>query len=210
MKQFFVYSFVGLAVIACKEDKTSNTFEHYPYDVNSTIDSISGKKTDYKERFQNHAEYRSDGFDFPVGKPNGQGYYNAQKFQENNHLGEDWNGNGGGNSDLGDAIYAIANGYISEVKDYGGSWGNVVRIVHLYNDNLYESLYAHCDTTLVSESVFIKKGEQIATIGNCYGLYLAHLHFEIRDDINLPIGPGYSTDTTGYVNPTDFINTHRN
>ena len=31
----------------------------------------------------------TNGFDFPVGKPNAQGYYNAQKFTVNNHLGDD-------------------------------------------------------------------------------------------------------------------------
>ena len=44
-------------------------------------------------------EYIANKFDFPVGKPDGKGYYNAQKFMENNHLGDDWNSVTGGNSD---------------------------------------------------------------------------------------------------------------
>ena len=56
---------------------------------------------------------------------------------------------------------------------------------------------------------FIKKGEQIATIGNCNGAYYAHLHLEIRDSVNLDIGGGYSTDITGYLNPTEFIKNNR-
>ena len=173
-------------------------------------EEISEEKIDYLKLFKDNDKFISNGFDFPVGKPNAFGYYNAQKFKENNHLGEDWNGVGGGNSDLGDPIYAIANGYISEVKDYEGGWGNVLRIVHLHNDKLYESLYAHCDTMLVTQDKFINKGEQIATIGNCNGTYLAHLHLEIRNEIGLEIGPGYSEDTTGYLNPTKFINKNRN
>lgn len=50
----------------------------------------------YQKFFEAHPEYHTDGFDFPVGKPDADGYYNAQDFQENYHLGEDWNGNGGG------------------------------------------------------------------------------------------------------------------
>lgn len=67
--------------------------------------------------FARKPKYNSDGFDFPVGKPNAENYYNAQLFLEDNHLGEDWNGKSGGNSDLGDPVYAISNGYISEAKN---------------------------------------------------------------------------------------------
>lgn len=40
-------------------------------------------------------------------------------------------------------------------------------------------------------------------------MYLAHLHFEIRDDLDLPIGSGYSTNKSGCINPTEFIMNHR-
>lgn len=212
MNRIFFYCCFLLVLTACKNTyKTKNEAVNLSEEKALVIDSIkvSEEKTDYKTQLKNNPDYMSKGFDFPVGKPNARGYYNAQKFQENNHLGDDWNGVGGGNSDLGDPIYSVANGYISEVKNYDGGWGNVVRIVHLYNDKLYESLYAHCDTILVSEDRFIKKGEQIATIGNCNGEYLAHLHIEIRNDADLDIGPGYSTDTKGYLDPTDFINKNR-
>lgn len=159
--------------------------------------------------FQKNKNHISNGFDFPVGKPNGDGYYNAQKFGENNHLGDDWNGSGGGNCDLGDPIYAIANGIVSEAKDYGGGWGKVVRIIHLHNDELYESLYAHCDTIVTKEGNLVKKGTQIATIGNLDGYYYAHLHLEIRNRVGMVIGSGYHTDTTGYINPTTFIKNNR-
>ncbi|WP_047546883.1 M23 family metallopeptidase [Psychroserpens sp. Hel_I_66] len=213
MKFFFIYNFLLIALFSCKQkgkvvNEDSNLYEEKRELVEAV--KISEEKTDYIKLFNDHPGFVSNGFDFPVGKPNARGYYNAQKFKENNHLGDDWNGVGGGNSDLGDPIYAPANGYISEVKDYGGGWGNVIKIVHLHDDKLYESLYAHCDTTLVTQNKFIKEGEQIATIGNCNGLYFAHLHIEIRDTVGLGIGPGYSRDTTGYLNPTDFINKNRN
>ncbi len=43
----------------------------------------------FDEIFLGREEYIVDGFDFPVGKPNAKGYYNAQKFTENYHLGKD-------------------------------------------------------------------------------------------------------------------------
>ncbi len=154
--------------------------------------------------------YIATAFDFPVGKPNAKGYYNAQKFQENMHLGDDWNAVTGGNSDLGDPIYAISNGYVKFAEDYGGGWGNVIRIIHkMSNGTMVESLYAHCDTIFVDERQWIKKGEQIGTIGTANGQYLAHLHFEIRDKLDLPIGQGYSQETNGYLDPTEFIMANR-
>ncbi len=152
----------------------------------------------------------TDGFDFPVGKPDARAYYNAQKFTENDHLGEDWNGIGGGNTDLGDPIHAIANGYVSFSENVNGGWGNVIRIIHFIDSNKQvESLYAHCDNRLIQEGEFVKKGTQIATIGTNGGQYLAHLHFELRDVVNLPIGRGYSINTEGYLDPTTFINKNR-
>ena len=212
MTKIFKYLTLIILIISCKENKEILIEEFSSYgdyiEVETKIEI--GQDINYNTLFLDNSAYISKGFDFPVGKPNANGYYNAQKFQENNHLGDDWNGVGGGNSDLGDPIYAIGNGYISEVKDYEGGWGNVVRIVHLHNDKLYESLYAHCDSILVSSSRFIKKGEQIATIGNCNGTYYAHLHLEIRNEVDLDIGGGYSADITGYLDPTDFINKNRN
>ncbi|WP_196888507.1 M23 family metallopeptidase [Aureivirga sp. CE67] len=163
-----------------------------------------------KEIFKNNPQHKTSGFDFPVGKPDAKNYYNAQKFTENYHLGEDWNHVNGGNSDLGHPIYSAANGYVYFARDNGGGWGNVIRVFHQkQNGEVLESLYAHCDTILVKEKQFVKKGQKIGTIGTANGAYLAHLHFEIRTDIEKYIGDGYDVDTTGFVNPTRFINENR-
>lgn len=155
-------------------------------------------------------EYIARHFDFPVGKPDAKGYYNAQKFGANSHLGDDWNAVTGGNTDLGDPIYSIANGYVSSAEDMAGGWGNVIRIIHKLPDGIIvESLYAHCDTILIKKGDWVKRGTQIGTIGNVDGLYYAHLHFEIRSKINMPLGGGYSDNTEGYLDPTTFIKKHR-
>ncbi len=151
-----------------------------------------------------------NGFDFPVGKPDAKDYYNAQKFTVNNHLGEDWNGIKGGNTDLGDPIYSIANGYVFFAKNIGGGWGNVIRVLHFVSeDEQVESLYAHCDTIDVVVGEYINKGDKIGTIGNNNGQYFAHLHLELRSQVGMPIGGGYSSNTTGYLNPTEFIKNNR-
>jgi len=152
----------------------------------------------------------TNGFDFPVGKPDAKGYYNAQEFQTNDHLGDDWNATTGRNTDLGDRIYAIANGYVTFAKNIEGGWGNVIRITHYIDqDTRVESLYAHCLEVNVKPGDYVQKGDTIATIGNNDGMYLAHLHLELRSTLELPIGGGYSSDTTGFLDPTAFIKNHR-
>src|SRR6266852_7629106 len=74
-------------------------------------------------------------FDFPLGNENGAMAYNAQHFTENKHLGDDLNGIGGENSDLGDPIYAIADGRVLLARDGGPGWGNVVIVLHAYIEN---------------------------------------------------------------------------
>ena len=88
--------------------------------------------------------------------------------------------------------------------------GNVIRIVHYLKDgSQVESLYAHCDTMLVRSGDWIQVGGQIGTIGNADGYYPAHLHLELRDQVGMNVGGGYSKNSEGYVDPTGFINSHR-
>lgn len=165
----------------------------------------------YDSLFRANADFVADGFDFPVGKPQAKGYYNAQPFGGARfHLGDDWNGVRGGNTDLGDSVFAVAHGWVASAEDAGEGWGNVVRIVHqLPNGKRVESLYAHLNEMAVQPHTWIRRGAQVGTIGTANGAYLAHLHLETRHTPDLPLGGGYSMDTTGYVNPTAFIKAHR-
>lgn len=151
----------------------------------------------------------ADGFDFPVGAPDAQGYRDAQPFGRNDHLGSDWNAVTGGDSDLGDPVFAAASGLVLFAAEGGPGWGPVVRVLHQLPDRQVETLYAHLDTVLVQPGQRVERGQQLGTIGTAHGRYLAHLHFELRDIVGMDLGPGYAAERTGWVDPTAFILAHR-
>lgn len=152
-------------------------------------------------------------FDYPMGSEHGALAYNAQPFTENRHLGDDLNGIGGQNSDFGDPVYAVADGRVILARDGGPGWGNVILILHAYEENgtrkYVQSFYGHVEEMLVAPGQNVRRGEQIATIGSAGGRYLAHLHFEMREFITPFVGPGYRDDTRGWINPSEFIAQHR-
>ncbi|MEY2558377.1 MAG: hypothetical protein QOE34_1802 [Verrucomicrobiota bacterium] len=152
-------------------------------------------------------------FDFPLGSENGALAYNAQPFTQNRHLGDDLNGIGGENSDLGDPIYAVADGRVLLAREGGPGWGNVIIVLHACEENgarkYVQSYYAHVDEILVEPKQRVRRGEQIATVGTANGRYWAHLHFEMRDFTTPFVGAGYRDDTRGWIDPTAFIASHR-
>ncbi|MGB0424934.1 MAG: peptidoglycan DD-metalloendopeptidase family protein, partial [Flavobacteriales bacterium] len=201
--------------VSCVQSKENAKELPTSGNVNSTIGDQLVEPEAWELAFRESKGMHSLHFEFPVGeggKSTPMGYYNAQGFQENNHLGDDWNGTGGGNSDLGDPVYVVSKGWVRRADDLKGGWGKVVRIVHLMIENgdssYVESVYAHLDSIDVEAHTFVDLQQKIGTIGNADGAYLAHLHLEIRKEAGLPIGGGYSTDTTLHYNPSSFIKNH--
>ena len=157
----------------------------------------------------------ADGFQCPVG-PNGtgEGYYVARGYRPNGHLGEDWNGIRGGDTDLGDPIYSIANGLVVFAKNYHVGWGNVVIIRHAYYEGFalkyVDSLYGHLLSFNVQEGDHVKRGQQIGRLGSNSGMYDAHLHFEIRKNLQIGMYRGsFPRDFSNYYSPSSFIAAHR-
>ena len=135
------------------------------------------------------------------------------RFTENRHLGDDLNGIGGENSDLGDPIFAVADGQVLFAGEAGPGWGKVIILLHAYEENgarkFVQSCYGHVERILVAPKQKVDRGQQIATIGTADGRYWAHLHFEMREFTTPFIGPGYRADTRGWIDPTGFIVAHR-
>jgi murein DD-endopeptidase MepM/ murein hydrolase activator NlpD len=159
----------------------------------------------------------ADGFDYPVGKPDGEGYYIFRGFSPNGHLGEDWNGNGGGDTDEGDPVYSIAHGVVVFSEDYKRGWGNVVIVRHAYRESngqiaFVDSLYGHLKVRSVQLGQQVTRGQLVGTIGcGPYRMYAAHLHFEIRKDLRVGMRRElYPRTYQTYHVPKQFTDARRN
>jgi murein DD-endopeptidase MepM/ murein hydrolase activator NlpD len=211
--------------------------KHSSANANSTVNHSSSAANVF-DAYLNSDIPPADGFDFSAGDPNGKGtyqdlatgtrydgWYIATHFNEEYslgiHTGEDWNGSGGGNTDLGQDVHAVANGRVTFAQNCGRLWGNVITIEHRYYENFEArkivSLYAHLNEIRVKVGDRIKRRQVIATIGQDPDqTFLAHLHLELRWDESLT--PTYWPSSNGkdhswisehYAAPSDFINSHR-
>jgi hypothetical protein len=155
-------------------------------------------------------------FDRPLGNANGALSYDAQPFGRNRHLGQDWNGIGGGDSDLGDAVYSIADGLVVYSGEPSPGWGGVLMVAHRARpagddekpDLLIQSFYGHLDQRRVVPGQRVHRGQVIGTVGNAGGRYPAHLHFEMRRGRSLIVGPGYAEDALDRLDPEPFFHAH--
>jgi len=132
-------------------------------------------------------------FDPPMGTEHAGLTYNAQPFLTTRHLGDDINGIGGKDSDLGDPVYSVADGVALYTGWPSDGWGNVIILLHLLpGDRLVESFYAHLDKIEIHVGQRVRRGQRIGKVGNAGGRYPAHLHFELRAAPSLDCGAGYA------------------
>ncbi|MCF6313721.1 MAG: M23 family metallopeptidase [Verrucomicrobiales bacterium] len=136
--------------------------------------------------------------DFPLGSAGGAFSYNAQPFLENKHLGEDFNGIGGWDSDLGDAVYAVADGEVVYAGWPADGWGRVLTVLHRDQEGqLFQTFYAHLNRIDLPVGARVRRGQKLGTVGKGDGRYLAHLHFEFKDGSMIAAGPGYADQSRG-------------
>lgn len=180
-----------------------------------------------------------DGFDFPVGDKNAQGTYTdpdgkkhtgwyvatktAEEYELGIHTGEDWNGKGGGNTDVGQPVYSTAAGKVIFAGECPSPWGNVILIEHRFAENgniiIVYSQYAHLKEIKIKKDDIVHRRQQIGTIGRGNkNEYPAHLHFEIRKSNMLDFAVDYWPSSNEkdvewvkahYEDASKFIRAHR-
>ena len=151
-------------------------------------------------------------FDAPLGSEHGGFAYNAQAFWEMNtarggrHLGDDLNGIGGMNTDLGDPVFATADGLVVYAGEPAPGWGNVVILAHRSPDGQpLQSMYAHLDRIDAVPGSLIGRGMPLGSVGTAHGAYPAHLHFEMRASDELVLGGGYSLQPFKRLDPSATV-----
>lgn len=154
---------------------------------------------------------RATRFDAPMGSEHAALTYNAQGFLMNRHLGDDINGIGGQDSDLGDAVHAVADGRVCFAGWASDGWGNVIAVLHRspVDGELVQSFYGHLESVRVPVDAEVRRGQIIGTVGKGDGRYLAHLHFEMRDYAALAAGAGYADQAQGRISGEPFLEKYR-
>jgi murein DD-endopeptidase MepM/ murein hydrolase activator NlpD len=156
-------------------------------------------------------------FDPPMGSEHGGLVYNAQKFWEMNerrgghHAGDDLNGIGGMNTDLGDPVFSTADGLVLYAGEPSSGWGKLVVVAHKAPDGgTLHSMYAHLDRIDVVRGALVPRGGKIGTVGTANGNYPAHLHFEMRASDGVDIGAGYAMYPLNRLDPMRTVASLRN
>ena len=147
---------------------------------------------------------------YPLGNPLGAFSYNARSFLEARHLGDDWNGIGGWNSDQGDPVFAVATGrVVYTLGNAADSWGGRVMVAHREENGLVYSFYGHLESIHVATGETVFPGDTVGTVGTANGNYLAHLHLEIRTSPTIWSGQGYASAALDRLNPESWIREKR-
>ncbi|MBL8163310.1 MAG: peptidoglycan DD-metalloendopeptidase family protein [Anaerolineae bacterium] len=171
----------------------------------------------------------ADGYDSPVGtdserrlagvwpgewrdaSPFAQLYFKGTP-QEAYHTGADLNLPR--DADARSPLYACASGVIT----FAGrlpTWGNVIIIKHdpLYtaNGKVLYSRYGHVEQLTVKVGDRVKRGQLVAKVGNAFGRFAYHLHFDLSPTRLLETNPEHwparnlNNLLANYIDPRDFI-----
>ena len=159
---------------------------------------------------------RATRFDPPMGSEHLALVYNAQPFWDMNegrgghHFGDDLNGIGGMNTDLGDPVFAAADGLVLYAGEPSPGWGGTVLVGHRdASGQMLQSMYAHLEDIHVATGSSVTRGQSIGTVGTAGGRYPAHLHFEMRSGYGVDIGAGYGADPLNRLDPMATIQARR-
>ena len=151
---------------------------------------------------------------YPVGKGTQEDFdrnwYIASFFGEPRvgyyHSGDDYNLKTGGNTDLGEPLYAVKDGVIvsTDTTSIVGFGKQIYEKIEVDGKTYYVG-YDHCDSIVVKAGDKVKEGDLLGYLGKS-GTKWAHLHFVIKNKPNgMDNVPNTELELTEWENPTEFI-----
>ena len=113
-------------------------------------------------------------FEAPLGSERGALTYRDAE----GHL----NGIGGTNSDLGDPVFAVADGLVIFAAETSAEQGKTVVLAHRTGDGrLLQSEYAGLERMAVAAGDLVPRGKALGTVGTANGHHAARLDFAMRE-----------------------------
>jgi murein DD-endopeptidase MepM/ murein hydrolase activator NlpD len=120
-------------------------------------------------------------------------------------------------ADARSPVYACASGIVTFASRLP-TWGNVIIIKHdplAANGKVLYSRYGHVEDMIVKTGDRVRRGQQVAKVGNAFGRFAYHLHFDLSPTNILEQNPEHwpaknlNNLLANYVDPRDFIQKNR-
>jgi murein DD-endopeptidase MepM/ murein hydrolase activator NlpD len=113
-------------------------------------------------------------------------------------------------------VYSTASGVVMFAARLP-TWGNVIIIRHdpLANGKVLYSRSEHVESIVVDVGQRVQRGQQIARVGNAFGQWAYHLHFDLSPTTILETKPEHwpakdlNDLLANYIDPRDFITKNR-
>ena len=114
-------------------------------------------------------------------------------------------------------VYATASGVVVFAARLP-TWGNVIIVKHdplLGSGRVMYSRSAHVEEMIVQVGERVQRGQQIARVGNAFGQWAYHLHFDLSPTSILETEPqhwpgrNYQALIANYIDPREFIEKNR-
>lgn len=183
----------------------------------------------------NPPTYLADGFDAPISSIDQrhsaniwptdwfssnpyEHYYLLSPGHPAYHTGDDLLAKAGIDATAHQPIGAAASGVVVSAARQTGSWGNVIVIRHdplISTGQVVYSRYGHVENMQVKPGDRVVRGQYIAHVGNAFGFFVYHLHFDLSPTRILQSQPWDwpGLDKTrlerDYISPLTFITNNR-
>lgn len=121
-------------------------------------------------------------------------------------------------ADAHSPVVATASGVVTFASRLP-TWGNVIIVKHdplgTAKGKVLYSRYGHVENIVIKVGDRVKRGQQLASVGNAFGAFAYHLHFDLSPTTILETHPEHwpaknlNNLLANYINPREFLQNNR-